>query len=404
MSRAVCCSVVACIALTPIVASAQDLQPLLHTPDVPGAVVSQPISGTSLPGTLDPFLDPRMPTLNPGTPVTQPGLLTKTVDLSETIRKFAKASQLSMNDARLQALMLLELAPRAMSGGTVGQYRKVETDVFQITAPEHFFEALPAMRQCLELGKKRVTVHVHTFGVAPEESDEVNRLLAPQSIKVHSSKMPSIDPLATVGDHEGEFAITTSVTRENLPITTGELTEQNLNQLIMFVRQSKQSDLLSNSRLNALPGQAGTLSTMSYRPFVVALESVEDQEGKSSHQPVVQALEDGRTIRVKAIPHDGKIRLFTDIAVSQVTGVRTFTYPSVAGGAAIQIPSQSVRKVHLASHVEPGAITMIDPNFMVDVEVRDERGRMKTVTRKLLVTLRAHVVDMDDDFGAVALR
>ena len=89
----------------------------------------------------------------------------------------------------------------------------------------------------------------------------------------------------------------------------------------------------------------------------------------------------------------------TDIAVSEITDVKTFTYPEMAGGATIQIPRQSIRQVNLSSLVDEGQTLLIDPNLTTETV----HGKADGQKRKLLVTLRAQIVDIDDE-PQVALR
>ncbi len=393
------CSCVLLLAVFSVSASAQ--------------VVSQP-DQHFFPRTLQAYQDVRTPSVANSSTEPEP-VITQRVDLSKTITRFAEARQLDMTQARLQTLMFLELAPRAMGGQTKGTFRKIATDVFEITANKSFFDALPAMRQCLELGKKRVVVSLQTFAVAMEEAPEINGFLLPNSIKVHSAMLPKINPVATAdqaehGDEEAtddarsakEFVATSSVVRENIPVTIGELTDQGVSELNLHVRHSKTATVLSNPSMNALPGQAATVNIMSYRPFVVALKTVTGKDGESRIEPVVQAIEDGTSIRVKAAPVGDRIHLMSDIAVSEVTDVSTYAYPDHAGGATIQIPRQSIRQVHLSSLVKPGNTILIDPHFNVEMTEKDEHGNNVKVKRKFLLTMRAQVVDMDDLSANVA--
>ena len=184
-----------------------------------------------------------------------------------------------------------------------------------------------------------------------------------------------------------------------MPVTTARLSEGNLNLLTEYLRKSPSAEILSRPMLSAMPGQAANVSIMEYRPFVVALKSVTGQDGEIAHEPIVQAIENGTTVRVMANPKGERIHLMTDIAVSEITDVKTFTYPEMAGGATIQIPRQSIRQVNLSSLVDEGQTLLIDPNLTTETV----RGKADGQKRKLLVTLRAQIVDIDDE-PRVALR
>ena len=379
---------------------------------------------TTLRGTLDAFEHPQQPQVSQpsalplgsfAAPVprqaSQSKIVKQTVDLGSTIRKFAEQKKLPIAQARLQALMFLGLAPQTAGGTSVATFRKLDTDVFEITARQTYFASLPAMRQCLELGKKSVVVSVMTFAINVDQSASVQKFCEPKSVEVHSARMPNVEPVATsdrgdtvdpaqaINGAVQEFVHTSSITRENMPVTTARLSEGNLNLLTEYLRKSPSAEILSRPMLSAMPGQAANVSIMEYRPFVVALKSVTGQDGEIAHEPIVQAIENGTTVRVMANPKGERIHLMTDIAVSEITDVKTFTYPEMAGGATIQIPRQSIRQVNLSSLVDEGQTLLIDPNLTTETV----HGKADGQKRKLLVTLRAQIVDIDDE-PQVALR
>ena len=142
---------------------------------------------------------------------------------------------------------------------------------------------------------------------------------------------------------------------------------------------------------------------MSYQPFVVGTESAGEMNEQVLTSPTVQTIEQGARVRVKATPADGQIQLMTDIAISQIMEVDTFTSPSPDSRTTVQVPSQRIRQVHLASLVKPGTTVLIDPNFTEPVSTNRRKGRQKPVERKLLVTLRAQIVDMDEDPDATTV-
>lgn len=347
--------------------------------------------------------------------VTPSKIVTHTIDLGSTIRRFAEQKKLPITQARLQALMFLGLAPQTAGGTSVATFRKIDADVFEITARQTYFASLPAMRQCLELGKKSVVVSVMTFAIDEAESASIQKYCEPNSVEVHSARLPTVEPVATSerGDAvdaaqslDGpieEFVRTSSITRENMPVTTGRLSAGNLNLLTEYLRKSPSAEILCRPVLSAIPGQAANVSIMEYRPFVVALKSIAGRDGQIAHEPIVQAIENGTTVRVMANPRGDRIHLMTDIAVSEITDVKTFTYPELAGGATIQIPRQSIRQVNLSSLVKEGQTLLIDPNLTTEPTLGTGDEQHSKAKRKLLVTLRAQIVDIDDE-PRVALR
>lgn len=353
---------------------------------------------SQIPVTLGAFHDPYLNTAQVVSSLavnSQTNLVTKTIDLRDTIEKFSQVSGISMTQARLATLMELGLAPSAIGGQPREHtsYERVDVDVLRVTAPTSFFTDLPSRQEYLELGRKHVVVWVETFSISPDESAQIHKLIESGSSRVHTGRMLPVAPVATSDanriDSES-YVITSTVTRENIPVTTGHLTKQNVSRLSMYIKQSPTASLLSNPMLSALPGQTASVNDFSYQPFVVGLKSVESDNGTLANQPIVQAIENGTTVRVKAKPQGDQIKLMTDIAISKVTGVELYRYPG-QDDTTIQIPKQVVRQVHLAAIIEPGTTLLVDPNFVQEVEHEDKRGQLVRVKRKFLVTMRAEL-------------
>lgn len=376
------------------------LRALLIVSLIGSLLLGQQSQNAQIPVTLGAFQDPYLKTADvissPSDQATSTDLVTRTIDLRETIQKFAAASEISMKQARLETLMQLGLAPAAIGGQPRAHatYERVEVDVLRVTAPAAFFRALPATKDYLELGRKHVVVCVQTFSISPDESAQIHRLIESGTSRIHTARILPVVPVATSDTNvvdSDSYVLTSTVTRQNIPVTTGHLTSENEARLLMYLRQSKTASLLSNPILSALPGQTASVNDFSYQPFVVGLKSVAGENGRLANEPVVQAIENGTTVRVKAKPNGDQIRLMTDIAISKVTGVELYRYPG-PDEAIIQIPKQIVRQVHLSSLVEPGSTLLVDPNFVQEVEEKDGRGRVSRVKRKFLVTLRAELI------------
>ena len=345
-----------------------------------------------LPGTLAEFHDARSPLANA---MSQTGMhpqtkMTKRIDLSRTIHAYAVAKKLSMTQARIDTLMFLGLGPDATgpATGEAARFKKVATDVLEITATEDYFRRLPAMQKCLELGKKYVRIRAQLFSISPSESQRVTDFVSPESLSVQYDRIPQIAPVATNSD-SGEFkpfVATSTVTRQCLPVTTGKVTQANRAKLNHFINTSETAKILGSPILAALPGEAATVSTLAYKPYVVGTESTIAARGATVATPTIQTLEDGATVRVKAIPSDGKIQLMTDIAISHVKEAGVFKAPNSA--AAVQQPSQRLRQVHMAALVEPGTTVFVDPNLVEPVDAGKGRS---TVERRWRISQDHHL-------------
>lgn len=334
---------------------------------------------------------------------------TKSVDLREPIAKFAVARKIPVAEARKQALAFLGLSPglstRRFELDEIA-FQPTDSDQFDITAHPQFFELLPAMLRSLELGKKQVLIHVHTFAVAPTQSNRINGFIEPGTATINCTQFPEIVPTATSrsmgnDDDSESFVSTTMKVRENLPVTTGHITLQDLAKLEKYVKDSSTANVTIAPTVSVLPGQVAMVNDISLRPFVVGIEAVELRNGIFANQPIIQTLEVGTMMHLKAIPRNDKIQLIADIAISKLLDVRSFSF-SAAGEKnrqAIQLPKQSVRQVSLSQLLDADRALFIDPNFKRQTKTTDRKGRSLEVQQKVLFAIRAELIDVESVTG-----
>jgi hypothetical protein len=127
---------------------------------------------------------------------------------------------------------------------------------------------------------------------------------------------------------------------------------------------------------------------------VVALAPVHGENGVTANQPVVQAIEEGTSIRVKASPSGDQIRLLSDIAISKIVGVETFSYPGTKGPQ-IQIPEQNIRQIHLSSLLAPRTALLVDAGVAQADPQKSGSGNEHLAQRRLFILLQVNIVDME---------
>ena len=326
-----------------------------------------------------------------------PKTVTKVIDLKQSIQTYATTNNLPMMDARLEAITFLGLSPRKANrrlptdGPT---FELSAVDVFRVTAPEAFFKVLPFMIKSFEDNKAQIMVNVRILEIDAQLANRVNQYLKPGTEQVVCSKLPNVTPIATdrLSFAADSFVSTSTTVRENLPVTMGQLTHENTKRLMELVQTEPNCAIAMAPSILVYPGQVGTVSDVSYRPFVVGLTNRKSETGKTAVQPVVQPIEDGTSVRVRGIPLNDKIRLFADAAISEILDVKQFTFTSGQSQLkqSVQIPKQKIRQVHFSVDIEPGHTVLVNPNFVSEKESKG--GNSPAIKTKTLLLFRASVV------------
>ena len=297
-------------------------------------------------------------------------VMTKRVDFRKAISKLAVEKGISETDARLEALMLLRLNPmrREMRIATSGAtFELVDVDQFEITADETYFEQLPYLINCLEMGMKQVAIQCRIVQIDSKKSNRMNAFL--KSTEINCGTIPSVTPVATAGPSDevspASFVTTSTVVRENSPATTGQVMPKQLKQMTAYLKKSNAAYQFSPTVVT-YPGQTGTISDVAHRPFVVGLEKIRGEGSKlEAFQPLVQTLGDGTTVNVRGIPRGGSIQLMGDVSMAQVVDTKNFSFATSGEKERqfIQIPRQVLRQIHFSATLKPDVAYYIDPNF-----------------------------------------
>lgn len=324
----------------------------------------------------------------------------RVVDIGQTVQAFAKLKNIAPEEARLETINCLGIQPRikrAYLTSEMPTFEVLDDDRIRIFARKSYFDNLPSLLAFIESGKKQVVVNCLIVSIDPKDTKRINAFISPGTAAVNCSTIPKLKPIATADDmnEEGDFISTSTTITTNTPAVTGNISTEKLKELIKYFKNSD-AEFKMTPRIIMYPGQVGVISDAAERPFVVGLEAAHDHIEHAGVQPVIQAIEDGVTLRLKAIPMQESIQILGDIAISEVHGVETITFASSGTNQqqSIQVPSQRLRQIHLASTIPHDTAILIDPNFVQEVSTSD--SRKKTQKRKTVFVLQATVITPEE--------
>lgn len=129
-------------------------------------------------------------------------VVTKTIDLRNTLQKYAQIKNCSLDQAFSDTVSYLKMQPLQDNDagriiGTQAFYSIVEKDKYRITAPRKFFARLEEDLLCLENGKRHVLLDVHFLKVTTTQIENLQTHLVPGSYVAFSNKFPEVIPYAT---------------------------------------------------------------------------------------------------------------------------------------------------------------------------------------------------------------
>ena len=328
-------------------------------------------------------------------------LVTREIDLRTTLQKYAKFKQCTLNEAFAETVSFLKMVPlhnktKSEMVGAQAVYSIIEQDIYRISAPQSFFDALPLNMLCLENGKRNLKIEIHFLAIPADNPETFKSLMIPGSFVSFNNKIPQVTPYATSATYQdeasnldqvhppgGTFVVATETRTKVYPTFMGRLNDQGVKKLVASAKADKNFRITMAPSLVVSPGQTASIADASMRPFVVGLNRVEG-DFAVAHQPIVQPVEDGTFLMLRATGEDGKIRLDADLALSEIESVETFGYSDSkpqenrdntdeASNLTVQIPEQKLKQVHFSTLVEEGHTLLIDPVFKKNVETRIEK-------------------------------
>ncbi len=394
------------------------LQPSQYdqTPSKPKTVEPSPLSQFSFSGPLVERMS-QMQTLSnsggalTGTPsahaTSHPNslfLVTREVNLKQTLQKYAKFKGCSLDEAFATTVATLKMSPILDPSakrvvGAEAAYSIVGDDVYRITASQLFFEALPMNLMFIENGKRRLTIETHFLKLPIDKSEEYKPFLIPGSFVAFSNRIPQANAFATsatyrnemesrqqAGVPAGTFVMSTETKTKVYPTFMGRLTDQGVNRMVEDFSSKPNCEIVKGPQVAVMPGVAAAISVAESRPFVVGVNRV---EGKFSvaHQPILQVVEQGNLFKFRLIGDDGKIRLNADLALSDIASVETFGYSDTkqkgplagleeaSSSVTVQVPEQKLKQVHFSTLVADGQTVFIDPVFTRKEQTKQVPGK-----------------------------
>ena len=221
--------------------------------------------------------------------------------------------------------------------------------------------------------------------------------MVPGSFVSFNNKIPQATPYATTATYKdesakgnlpseprGTFVVATETKTKVYPTFMGRLDDSGLNKLFAALEKDKNIKVTMAPSLVVLPGQTASVADASTRPFVVGMNRVEG-DFAVAHQPIVQPIEEGTMLMLRATGENGSIRLDADLALSEIESVETFAYSdSKQKGKSdgseinttpvtIQIPEQKLKQVHFSTLVKEGHTVFIDPVFSRSLQSPNSR-------------------------------
>jgi hypothetical protein len=346
-------------------------------------------------------------------------LVTKQVDLGETLRSYAAFKKCSLNEAFVETVKFLKMVPlrdkpESEMVGAQAIYVVVKQDLYQISAPQKFFDALPLNLMCIANGKRHLSLEIQFVSVPAKVPPSFKSLMIPGSFTSFNNKIAQVTPFATNASYrnekgasgqvkpEGTFVVASETRTKVFPTFMGRLDDNGVTKLLETVKADENSDLTMAPTVIVTPGQTASVADASTRPFVIGTNLVEGKFG-SAHQPVIQPIEEGTMLKLRATGENGKIRVDADLALSQIDSVETFHYGDVPDqteapaelrsdkptpankvreSLVIQVPEQRLKQVHFSTSVEEGQTIFVDPVFERAVKSRGEKGMNRLQNKK----------------------
>ena len=364
-------------------------------------------------------------------PVTQ--YVTHDVDLRETLLGHSLDNQCTMTEAFQKLEKQLGMIPLGAVDGKQSLqnqsrsavYKIAGNDVYTISAKQSFFNALHLELQSFRYGNKQIIVEVRFFEIPEEDVAVLQSFMIPGTFKTFGNRLPIVESFASNGtfahqrdlgpDANGSnsgaahgsdpstFVLATETRTKAYPTFIGNLDDRGTRQLVKFSKSRAAVDIVQAPTITMFPGQRATVNDGSLRPFVVSVKKVADGTD-TAFQPVIQLLEDGAKIAIKADTQAGKVKLSGDIAFSKILGVESFAYPSTdpdGSSVTIQVPEHRIRKVHWSAEVESDQAILIDSveTFEKEIKAKTRFKAAVTKTMRRLVMITPRIIEDTEELA-----
>ena len=325
-------------------------------------------------------------------------LVTHHIDISSAVAKYADLKQVDLPQARFDALEYLGATsghPNGAAGvaGTQAKFRPIRADKFEVTAPASYFESLPSRIRSFELGKKSIVISIDYIQLDDAVQNEVKKFLVADSVEHISGKIPSVSTEVS-NERTGKYQASSNLrVSKSMPLTVGQLTNDNYNRLMKLVRSRKNCEVVSSPTVVAHPGQDAMIHDGALRPFVVGLSQIVGDFTQAT-QPTVQCVEEGNFCKVNCDITDGTVTMGCNLSIAKITDIDTLQLRNseLPGHQMVQTPSQQVRAVSIITELDHDRVLMLDP-YHTSVVERDVNGKIQQVDQHLITLIRVKVID-----------
>ena len=349
-------------------------------------------------------------------------LYSRRVDLTQTLKKYAALKGCSLNEAFSKTTAFLRMFPHdqlsTKTFGASAYYQIVDKDVYLITAPQKFFDRLPAQLACVENGIRYIELKIRFISIPVADKIDMQKFFLPGTHVTFNNKLPQATPFATQasyrnadesktagGQDGGTMVMASETITKTYPTFMARMDQKGVDAFVKFIKDSPDLALTQSPTVRAIPGDPVFISDSSTRPFVVGVNRL-DGDFTLAHQPIVQPIEEGAMLKIRAIGQDGKIRIDGDLALSTIERVSTFAYKDVRGDQSetvtVQVPEHRLKQVHLTTLVEEGKTIFIEafgPNkvkFTLPKKALARNAKVEERDVRTLIMVTPNWVRVDD--------
>ena len=382
-----------------------------------------------LPSPLSAMDDNREPPKHHSYQIPANQFVTYEIDLQETLLGYSQQNKCSVNEAFLKLANQLDMSPletfdaksSVEANPRAGAFYKLVGDnVYAISAKQEFFNGLELKLSNFRYDNKKIVIDVRFLDVPQSHVTMLQTFTIPGTFEIRGNQLPVSRSFANSGtfanqrDAEtspmSELASTNSANQTYVrgtetrtkayPTLIGRVDDGGKEKLIKLVKSHSAMSIAETLSVIMLPKQLASVRSYSSRPFVVSVNEISDGTA-TSHQPVIQVLEDGVKIAIRTELLEDKLKLSGDLAFAKILGVETFNYPTAQtpdgdySGVTIQIPEHQIRKVQWSAEVAANQSILIDAVETFEAEVkaktRFKPAKTKTMRRLVLITPRVVV-------------
>ncbi|WP_419189565.1 hypothetical protein [Stieleria marina] len=249
---------------------------------------------------------------------------------------------------------------------------------------------------------KQIRVKIHYLIVDEESRTAVYDLLSSDSVSLVTQKLPE-KSLPTEFVQKGSDLQSSRTMSTTSCVATSVIDGQKRDEILTQITQSAGAKISSAPTIILLDGNEGQMDEIVQRPFVVGMPPA-SQENPSitsssavanSATPTIQVVDEGTSIRVRAISRDDTyVHLANEVISKQIIGVENTKVFGREKSAVLQRPIQQVETAVAAVEMQFGQTLLIDPYIARDVEVEIERevpifGKIPYVNRSFKNTAKA---------------